>query len=204
MLFRLFLLLLLGVSLSAESKEKNVYVYNCSDNYSFVAEASDEAAWLFLPSKTLKTKRLQSDSDVKYGADDVMYWSKGEEAILEVGKKQYNCQNDDIAATFEKAKLNGVAFRAVGNEPGWVLEITSDKEVLFITNYGEVKTHFKVVERASQYKATEYKMQSNTNLLYVRIENRVCHDTMVDRSYESTVYINFDGVNMQGCGRALY
>ncbi len=105
---------------------------------------------------------------------------------------------------FAEVKEKGVVFRAVGNEPGWVLEITSDKKVLFLTNDGEDKTYFEVTEKFSDHSSTEYKMRSENNLLYIRIENRRCQNTMVDRVYESTVYINFDGVNMKGCGKALF
>ena len=105
---------------------------------------------------------------------------------------------------FAEVKEKEVAFRAVGNEPGWVLEIISDKKVLFITNLGQDKTHFEVIEKFSDYGSIEYKMRSENNILHVRIENRRCQDTMFERVYESTVYINFDEVNMKGCGKALF
>lgn len=106
---------------------------------------------------------------------------------------------------FVEAKENDlVAFRAMGNEPGWILEITSDKEVLFITDLGQDKTHFEVKKKFLDDSSTEYEMHSNYNVLHVRIEKRRCKDTMADRVYESTVYINFDGVNLKGCGNALY
>ena len=112
--------------------------------------------------------------------------------------------NDGITAAFERARSEGVLFRAIGNEPGWILEISSDKEVLFLTNLGQDKTHFEVIDKFSEYDSTEYKMRSKQNFLLVRIEKRRCQDTMVDRVYESTVYINFDGVYMKGCGKALF
>ena len=113
-------------------------------------------------------------------------------------------ENDGITATFEKAKLDGVAFRAIGNEPSWILEIISDYKVVLITNHGENRTVFKVIEKYSDAVSMEYKLFSKHNTMYVRIENRVCQDTMVKRTYRSTVYINFDGVNLQGCGKSLY
>lgn len=204
MLFKTLLLIFISTHLFAEGEEKSVFAYNCSDNYHFVAEIQEETAWLFLPAKTVEAKREESASGLKYRVDDIVYWSKGAEAALEIGKKKYRCKNDGIAATFERAKLNGVAFRAIGNEPGWILEITSDKEVWFLTNLGQDKTHFEVTESFSDYSSTEYKMYSKNNTLHVRIENQRCQDTMVERVYESTVYINFDGVNMKGCGKALY
>ncbi len=204
MLIRLLLTLVMSLSLSAEIKENNFFVYNCSDDYHFVVELQKGEAWLFLPTGTVKAMQQQSASGVKYSVDNIVYWSKGYEATLDVGKKRYRCKNDGIAATFERAKLSGVAFRAIGNEPGWILEITSDKQVLFLTNLGQDKTYFEVIEKFSDYSSTEYEMHSNNNVMHVRIENSRCRDTMVDRVYESTVYINFDGVNMKGCGKALF
>ena len=204
MLIRLFLAFIMTISLSAESKENNFFVYNCTDNFNFVVEIQKETAWLFLPSITVKAARQKSASGLKYSVDNIVYWSKGYEATLDDGKEKYHCKNDGIAATFERAKHKGVAFRAIGNEPGWILEITSDKEVLFLTNLGQDRTHFEVIEKFSDYNSTEYEMRSQYNVLYIRIENRRCQDTMVDRVYESTVYINFDGVNMTGCGKALF
>ncbi|MEN8146580.1 MAG: hypothetical protein ABFR02_03085 [Campylobacterota bacterium] len=98
----------------------------------------------------------------------------------------------------------GAVFQAVGNEPGWALKIMSDKKVLFLTNSGETKTYFEITEKLSDHSSTEYKTHSQNNLLYIRIENRRCQDTMAEKRYESTVYINFDGVNMKGCGEALF
>ena len=112
--------------------------------------------------------------------------------------------NDGIAARFEKAKFEGVSFRAIGNEPGWTLEFLSDKEVLLITNLGQDKTLFTVEEHYEAKNSTEYKLRSKHNSLYVRIEKRLCFDTMVEGSYESTVYLNFDGHELRGCGKALY
>ena len=204
MLIRLFFLLTLSLFLHANDIKSTIFVYNCTNNYHFVAELKNDEAWLFLPSKTVQINKVESSSDVVYLSKQISYLYEGSKSTLTVDKKVYNCSNDAIAATFEKAKLSGVAFRAIGNEPGWILEMISDKEVVFLTSLGTVKTAFTVVEKFSDGYSMEYKMKSTYNTLFVRIENRECKDTMVDRTYESMVYINFDGVNMQGCGKALY
>ena len=204
MLIRLFFLLTLSLFLHANDIKSTVFVYNCTNNYHFVAELKKDEAWLFLPLKTLKVDKVESNSETIYTSDNTVFSYNGHKATLRVDKEHYSCQNDGITATFEKAKLDGVAFRGIGNEPGWVLEITSDKEVVLITNLGENTTTFEVTEKYLGTHATEYKMKSIHNTLFVRIENRECKDTMVDKTYESTVYINFDGINMQGCGKSLY
>ncbi len=204
MLIRFLFTLVISLSLSAEIKVNNFFVYNCTDNYNFVVEVQKDAAWLFLPTGTVKALQKKSASGTKYSVENIVLWSKGYEAVLDDGKQKYNCKNDGIEATFERAKHSGVAFRAIGNEPGWILEFTSDKKILFLTNLGKDKTDFTVVKKSSDYNSTEYELHSKYNVMHVRIENRRCRDTMVDRVYESTVYINFDGVNMKGCGKSLF
>ena len=100
----------------------------------------------------------------------------------------------------EPQMSEGLILGATGNEPGWVLEIHSEKRALLLTNLGKDKTLFEITGKFSEHGSTEYKMRSNYNVLHVRIEKRRCQDTMADSVYASTVYINFDGVNMKGCG----
>ena len=196
---------LLGITLSLFSAEvyKTYFVYDCSEDYRFVAEVQTTEAWLFLPNKTSKLLRDDNKS-FSYSVEDITYSYKGIEADLSVAQKRYHCKNDGIAATFERAKFDGVSFRAIGNEPGWILHIMPDNKVVFITNHGRVKTHFKVEKQFSEKNATEFRLRSKNNLLYLRIENRICRDTKTDRSYESSVYLNFDGHELRGCGQSLF
>ena len=204
MITRLLLILFLSLTLSAKVLNSNIFVYHCENDYDFVAEINKNEAWLFLPSKTVKAKQVSSVEGSKYRVNEILYWYKRDEARLKIGTKKFHCKNDSVAAAFEKAKFEGVAFRAIGNQPDWILEITADEKVVLITNHGESKIAFKVLEKFSDNVSTEYKLVSTYNTMYIRIENRVCNDTMVDRIYDSTVYINFDGVNMQGCGKSLF
>ena len=196
------LLFMLVTSLMAENRA--YFVYHCDHNYSYVAEVSEKEAWLFLPCKTVQTLAKQEGENKYYVAKGVSYKLKGFKSELTVDQKYYNCLNDGIEARFEKAKFDGVLFRAIGNEPGWILEFLSDKEVLLITNLGQNRTTFTVEERYEAKNSTEYRLKSKHNSLYIRIENSLCFDTMVDRSYESRVYLNFDGHELRGCGKALY
>lgn len=40
---------------------------------------------------------------------------------------------------WEKAKEEGVHFRAVGNEPGWLVEVRDDKKIRFVNDYGDLE-----------------------------------------------------------------
>ena len=200
MLLKFLLFLSLLLSLYGAESEKSYFVYDCSDNYRFVAEVSDAGVWLFLPERTVQVLKRRD----AYAVGDVLYRPTGEDATLTVGKKRYSCHNDRVAAKFERAKFRGVAFRAIGNEPGWVLEIIPDREVRFITHLGTLTTYFKIEQHYEMHNSTEYKLRSKNNLLYLRIEKRRCFDTMSGREYESSVYLNFDGNELRGCGKGLF
>ncbi len=38
-----------------------------------------------------------------------------------------------------KARAEGVVFRALGNEPGWLIEVNQDESIKFINHYGEME-----------------------------------------------------------------
>ncbi|MGM0548485.1 MAG: hypothetical protein ACQER0_04325 [Bacillota bacterium] len=40
---------------------------------------------------------------------------------------------------WQEAKAEGVQFRAVGNEPGWLVEIREDQRIKFVNNYGDLE-----------------------------------------------------------------
>ena len=117
------------------------YVYECSDGTRFTARIEGEKIWLFLPNQTLSLPHVPSGSGAKYREGVIMFWSKGDEAMLEVGKKRHvHCKNNRAEAIWEDAKLRGVDFRAVGNEPGWHLELTAGEKVVFVGDYGTTRT----------------------------------------------------------------
>ena len=55
-----------------------------------------------------------------------------------VEREQELAKND----VWHAAKLRGVAFRAIGQEPGWLLEITNGEEILLVTDYGKNKKSY--------------------------------------------------------------
>ncbi len=101
------------------------------------------------------------------------------------------------------AKLRGVAFRAIGQEPGWLLEITNGEEILLVTDYGKNKNSYPYVEPQEDQAArkTVFQVNDNTSVL---IEGKPCSDTMSGESFEVTVTVTQGGKKLKGCGRALF
>lgn len=83
--------------------------------------------------------------------------------------------------------MNGADYRAVGNEPGWVLEISEEYKLIFSYQYGNKTLGFSTSERTVDQLAqkTVYLAQENGHTLSVTILGVTCQDTMSDESYES-------------------
>lgn len=101
------------------------------------------------------------------------------------------------------ARLRGVAFRAIGQEPGWLLEITNGQEILLVTNYGQNRIAYPWVEPRQDTSASKtlFQVDADTSVL---IEGIACTDTMSGETFAVTVTVNAGGQTLQGCGRALF
>lgn len=187
------------------------FVFECErgsavGGLSFVATIEGETAWLFLPSKTVSLPRVEAASWTRYADGEMLFGSKGEEALLEWrGQRYTGCRNNPRAAIWEHAKLNGVDFRAVGQEPGWSLEIRRADAAVLVSDYGTVRHTFPWAEPVNDpgTPRTTYWMQSGREELKVVLEPGPCHDTMSGEKFETTVTLWLNGRRLRGCGRAL-
>lgn len=190
-----------------DQADAKTYVYECSVGYSFVARIQREKVWLFLPDKSVSLSRVPSGSGSKYSEGQITYWSKGDEALLEIGdEKPINCKNNRAKAIWEDAKFRGVDFRAIGNEPGWNLEIIKSEKIVFVGDYGQARYEFITPEPSidRQARTTVYTVQNDKHELSVMIVGRRCRDTMSGEAFETTVTVILDGKKYRGCGKALH
>lgn len=182
-----------------------VQVFECA-GLTFTVEIKSGEAWIFLPDYSGPLPLVTSASGTKYEANNITFWSVGEEASLDYGKQRYaECRNNRQLAVWEAAKLKGADFRAVGNEPGWVLEITGDSLSL-IADSGNSEYAFDGVERQSDEtsQATTYRGVAGDDSITVTLQGQTCQDTMADTSYETTVTIELNEQTLRGCGRPLH
>jgi putative lipoprotein len=113
---------------------------------------------------------------------------------------------EEIAArnVWHAAKLRGVAFRAIGQEPGWLLEMTTGEKFLLVTDTGQTRTEYPYVEPEVFQDQRKSVFSVNQDELKVTIEGVNCTDIMSGEKFEVSVFIEFNGKKLKGCGRALY
>ena len=178
-------------------------VYDCN-GYDFIARLGPGEIAIWLPDRYLVLSQVRSASGTKYQEGDVEFWSKGDEAMLVVGDRQYlNCTLVPHRVPWEDARRRGVDFRAVGNEPGWSLEIRDGDHLLFVGDYGMQRVSTPDPGQQLQGRAKTWHAITESADLRVEVIDDSCVDTMSGEQFSSQVTIVLNGQTLYGCGRAL-
>jgi putative lipoprotein len=104
---------------------------------------------------------------------------------------------------WNNAHARGIEFRAVGQEPGWYLEIDAEREIHFVYDYAEREARMPAPKPIVDGASTTYVSRSGDHVLRVMIEERPCTDTMSGQAFSHTVYVRIDGAVYEGCGQEL-
>jgi uncharacterized membrane protein len=108
------------------------------------------------------------------------------------------------APAWEDARAQGVDFRAVGQEPGWMLNIYTEDKITLDWDYGQSKAEFPLTTPdTSQEGATRYTAQAGGHTLAVTIRRFPCQDVMSGAAFPSTVEVTINGQTLSGCGRSV-
>jgi len=194
--------LIQGTALAASSAA-STWVFVCEDRSEWVVRGDETSAWLFSPTGSRQLPAVHADSGLHYADDRFDIRIDADTARLrEADNEPTRCRNDRKRAIWEKAKLEGVDFRATGNEPGWVLEIVRGDTLVLVSDYGASRVELPLPEpsvdrqrRASRWDAGE---------LVVEVMAKPCRDSMSGDAFESTVIVRWKGRILAGCGRALH
>ena len=178
------------------------YVLDCADDPHSVMRTEVDRAWLFQPGGTIALPRLPGNQTETYASDDVTVSIRDSGIEVRHGTVKMTCSNDRRAAIWEHAKLNGASFRAVGNEPGWVVLIYRGEAVKIVADYGET-----VLDLAYTEPIEDSATRTATWILegaQITVRGEPCADSMSDENFPVTVELVMNGRRYPGCGRALY
>jgi len=183
------------------SREGKTYVFECASGSEFVVDINEDGSWLLLEQQTLKL--TEPGGLVSYTAPGMELLIHGENAVLrEVGKTTLFCKNNKKRAIWEHAKLSGVDFRAVGNEPGWSLELIAGRKIIFISNDGSDRVERPLPEAITNQAARTTRWDADG--LTIEATGKTCRDEMSGEAYESTITVFWKNKQFHGCGKALH
>jgi uncharacterized membrane protein/membrane-bound inhibitor of C-type lysozyme len=183
---------------------KLVEVYHCSDAKLVVERRGKQAIWIFAPGFSGPAKRVPAASGEKWQWDGGgWWWDKGRQSMLHTGGAgPQDCRRIYAEEPWEKSKLAGYDFRAVGHEPEWSLELGKSRGI-FIHRLGGGAASFawSPATQSQDSASSRYTLGRRGSLLLIPGD---CADTMDGRHYATQAILELDGQRYQGCGQALH
>ncbi|WP_133479430.1 MliC family protein [Cognatilysobacter segetis] len=128
------------------------------------------------------------------------FWTKGATGRLALaGEPARDCVEAAQPSPWNTAAQQGVAFRAVGSEPGWSVQVAGTPAMLDAQlDYGERRLRVPVTAVQNGFEG-----EADGKPLHLRAERRACQDGMSGQSFEATVTLEAGGRTYRGCGAWL-
>lgn len=156
-------------------------VYQCADLH-ILARFEGAAAEVWLPEETRSLRATPAASGVRYAGDGAILWTRGmAEARLDIAGQPSRACLAGPPAPWRAAVAEGVSFRAIGQEPGWMLDILADGGQRLVLDYGT-----RIAEADS-----------------VEVRAAPCRDTMSGHAFPYAVTVTVAGGVLEGCGMGL-
>lgn len=190
------------------------HVFDCAapdvDSLSVTVRVDSTEAMIWIPTdgatEPVSLERAQSADGARYENEEVMFWNRGEEATLVVDGVRYeSCARNNYRSVWEDARLDGIDFRALGNEPGWIVDIHAGDRFDVQWRYGERTATLPYADpETPDDSTTVFQTETADHSLSMTITAGGCTDSMSGISFPAAVTIRIDGSEYTGCGRPLH
>ncbi len=105
------------------------------------------------------------------------------------------------SASLQDARARGVDFRGIGQEPGWVVEVTEGGKITAVLDYGAKTLELPAPPPATaEDGAVVYDASTDIDHLILHIRQKICIDAMSGESHPSTVELVVNDKPYKGCG----
>jgi membrane-bound inhibitor of C-type lysozyme len=182
------------------------HVWACADGQKLVMRNlfREKAIAIDFHDGTRRLEQTVSASGARYADAVVTFWSKGGSARLErKGAPAVQCEELRVESLREDARVRGVRYRAVGNEPGWELELGPGTRLTWITNFGEQRYDFAAAQATvAADGASVFTAQQGTSAIRATLRPETCVDDG-EVEYDHAAIVEFEGATFRGCGNRL-
>ena len=182
------------------------YVWQCADGQTLVMRNlfREKAIAIDFHDGTRRLDQTISASGARYADSVMVFWTKGSTATLErQGAPVVQCEERRADSLREDARARGVVYRALGNEPGWILEIGPASKLSWTTNFGQDRYDFEQAQAATTPDGTSvYTAQKDAVTLKATVKAERCVDDG-DVVFDHVVTVESGGQTFRGCGTRL-
>ncbi len=182
------------------------YVWQCQDGQKLVMRNlfREKAIAIDFHDGTRRLDQTVSASGARYADSVVVFWTKGSTATLErQGAPAVTCEERRAESLREDARLRGVVYRALGNEPGWILEVGPAGKLSWVTNWGQDRYDFDQAQAATLADgAVVFTAQQGADSIKATIKAERCIDDG-EVEFDHVATVESGGRTLRGCGSRL-
>ena len=144
-----------------------------------------------------------SASGARYAdAADNEFWNKGDAATLTLDGAAHECHETADVSPWDAARARGIVFRAVGNEPGWLVEVEGGDAPLL---RAQLDMGARTVEAGPVARTAEgfSGTAADGTAIVLKASADGCVDGMSGQSFPASVELAVGGERFRGCGAFL-
>ncbi|WP_158636399.1 COG3650 family protein [Luteimonas marina] len=160
---------------------------------------------LSLGTRQVQLPQAVAASGARYAdAQGNEFWNKGDEATLALDGANHACIVTDEASPWDEARSRGVAFRGLGTEPFWSLEVDGGPvlRMRLDLDMGERKLLLPQVTALDAGEGYAGKAEDGSDVV-LRITRGDCSDGMSDQTYPAAIELQVGEQTYRGCGAFL-
>ncbi len=180
---------------AAPAPTESIQRYDCGGTQVAVFQRGDEVQ-LSLGGRRIQLQPVAAASGARYEGQDegrpVSFWSKGEEATLQLG-------DETLPTCRSEGDMQSSIYRALGQEPGWLLEYGEERLVVSL-DYGQRTLTATSFLRVDEGEGFRLQGESEAGAVTVAVTRRLCHDGMSGLAYPDSVSLTLGEERYSGCG----
>ena len=183
--------------------EADTYVFECGED-GFTAHITPEKAVVFRDGGAITFTLSDSTSGLLFDNQTSRLHITDQIADLETSDLSLTgCSNNTRAAIDENARYRDVDFRAVGQEPGWIVELSESQSILYLANYATDTYRFPAPEPDRRGDTLHYDVAHEGHRLQLSLIREPCSDIMSGEKYGYSAFVSLNDDNVRGCADKL-
>jgi heat shock protein HslJ len=135
------------------------------------------------------------------GAATQVYRQPNSALVLSTGHGAEILFQREESASLQDARARGIDFRAVGQDPAWVVEMKLGDHITAVLDNGATPLLLPTPKGESNAEGAQvYDTSTDTDHLVLTIRGKPCIDAKNGESHASTVDVTVDEKTLHGCG----
>jgi uncharacterized membrane protein len=168
------------------------------------ARLDAETMHLDFSGRTLALPHVESLTGARYADAAGNQFSRQADVakLILAGEESRDCARSDRASPWIEAASRGIAFRAVGSEPGWFLEVGKggSPSLRATLDYGDRQV---IVAKARPAGLGFTGTAADGSTVVLEIQRTRCQDGMSGEAFEATARLVVADKTYRGCGAFL-